>query len=138
MQDKKNMWCLDNRASNYMYGDKNKFMELDVAIRGNITFTNHSNVTIKGKGTILIKLKYRSHQFIGDIYYIPILKNNILNFRQLLEKGYEIKMKNHNLTILDTKRAIIAKVFITKDRMFLLNIEINVPKCLNTCVKNET
>jgi hypothetical protein len=121
-----------------MYGDKNKFIELDVAIRGNITFTNHSNVTIKGKATILIKLKDRSHQFIGDIYYIPTLKNNILNLKQLLEKGYEIKMKNHNLTILDTKRAIIAKVFITKDRMFLLNIEINVPKCLNTCVKNET
>jgi hypothetical protein len=25
----------------------------------------------------LIKLKDKSHQFIGDIYYIPTLKNNI-------------------------------------------------------------
>jgi len=77
MQVKKNMWYLDNRANNYMYGDKNKFMELDIAIRGNVTFMNHSNVTIKEKGTILIKLKDKSHQFIGDIYYIPTLKNNI-------------------------------------------------------------
>jgi len=49
MQDKENMWYLDNGANNHMCGDKDKFMELDKAIRGNVTLTDHSKVAIKGK-----------------------------------------------------------------------------------------
>jgi hypothetical protein len=56
-------------------------MELDEAIRDNITFADHSKVAIKRKDTILIKLKDESHQFIGDFYYIPMVKRNILSFR---------------------------------------------------------
>jgi hypothetical protein len=55
-----------------------------------------------------------------------------------LEKGYEIKMKDHTLTLLDTYGAMITRVTITKNEIFLLNIETNVPKCLKTCVKDET
>jgi len=56
----------------------------------------------------------------------------------LLEKGYEIKMKDYTLTLLDTKGHMIAKVAMTKNRMFLLNIETDMPKCLNVYVKDET
>jgi hypothetical protein len=55
----------------------------------------------------------------------------------LLEKKYEIKMKNHTLTLLDTKEVIIAKTIIIKNRIFLLNIETIVFKCLNACVNDE-
>jgi hypothetical protein len=83
-----------------MCGDKDKFMELDEAIRDNVTFADHSKVVIKRKDMILIKLKDESHQFIGDLYYIPMVKRNILSFRQLLEKEYKIKMKYCTLTLL--------------------------------------
>jgi len=86
----------------------------------------------------LIKLKDGSHQFIGDVYYIPSVKNNTLSLGQLLEKRYEIKMKYCIFTLLDTKGDIIANVAMIKNRMFLLNIETDVPKCLNACVKYET
>jgi hypothetical protein len=33
MQDKDNMWYLNNGANNHMCGDKDKFMELDEAIK---------------------------------------------------------------------------------------------------------
>ena len=62
-----------------MCGDKDKFIELDEASNGNFTFTDHSMVAIKGKGMILIKLKYGSHWFISDAYYIPTVKSNILS-----------------------------------------------------------
>jgi hypothetical protein len=59
------------------------------------------------------------------------VKSNILSLGQLLEKGYEIKMKDRTLTLLDTKEYMIAKVVMTKNKMFLPNIEMNVPKSLN-------
>jgi hypothetical protein len=86
----------------------------------------------------LIKLKDGSRQFINDVYYILIMKRNILSSWQLLEKGYEIKMKDHTLTLLYIKEVMIAKVSMTKNWIFLLNIEMNVSKYLITYVKDET
>jgi len=47
-------------------------------------------------------------------------------------------MKDCIFTLLDTKGDMIANVVMTKNGMFLLNIETDVPKCLNACVKDES
>ena len=47
-------------------------------------------------------------------------------------------MKDYTLTLLDIKGAMITKVAMTNNKMFLLNIETDVSKCLNECVKDET
>jgi hypothetical protein len=61
-----------------------------------------------------------------------------LSLEKLLEESYEIKMKDRTFTLLDTHGAMIANVTMTKNKMFLLNIETDVPKCLKACVKDET
>jgi hypothetical protein len=91
IQDKHNKWYLDNGASKHMCGDKDKFMELDETIRGNVTFADHSKVVIKGNGIILIKLKNISHQFISDVYYLPTVKSNKLSLGNCWRRGMRLR-----------------------------------------------
>jgi len=47
-------------------------------------------------------------------------------------------MKDRTLTLLDTHGTMIAKVTITNNKKKILNIEIDVTKCLKACSKDET
>lgn len=135
-KSKKGVWYLDNAASNHMCGDKFKFVELEESVTGFVTFGDNSKVPIRGKGTILIRMKDGGHQFMSSVYYVPSMKSNILSLGQLLEKNYEVHMKNLSLLLQDDHENVIAKVPMTKNRMFLLDIQTDVAKCLKACVKD--
>ena len=81
-----------------MCGFKNMVVELNELESGHVTFGDASKIQIKGKGKILICLKNGRHQFILNVYFISNMKNNILSLGQLLEKCYDIRMKNRSLS----------------------------------------
>ncbi|XP_026417061.1 uncharacterized protein LOC113312528 [Papaver somniferum] len=60
-------WVLDTGASNHMCGTKEKFVELDESVSGNVTFGNGAKTPVSGLGKILIRLKNGSHQFISNV-----------------------------------------------------------------------
>ena len=64
------------------------------------------------------------------------MKTNILSLGQFLKKCYSILTKDYNLWIRNNHNNMIAKVQMTKNRMFLLNIKTNVAKSLKLCLKN--
>ena len=58
------------------------------------------------------------------------IKSNILSLNQLLEKDHEIEMKYCTLILLDTHGTMIVRVTMTKNRIFLLNIEMDMLKVI--------
>ncbi|KAK2979863.1 hypothetical protein RJ640_002776 [Escallonia rubra] len=111
---------------------------MDESMTKNITFGDMPKIPVKGKGKILIKLKNGGHQFISNVYYVPEMKANILSMGQLLEKGYDIHMKDKFLYLRNDRGSLIARVSMLSNRMFLMNIHHDAPKCLKACFDNQS
>ncbi|GJW57803.1 retrovirus-related pol polyprotein from transposon TNT 1-94 [Tanacetum coccineum] len=130
-------WHIDSAASNRMTGEEDLFMEMEKS-KGNVTFRDKSKASVKENGKILIRAKDGSHQYISDVYNVPNLKSNILSVGQLLEKNYDIHFKDRSATIRNQEGKLIAKVPMTKNRMFILNIQHDEAKCLKSCLKDHS
>nr|GEU97809.1 retrovirus-related Pol polyprotein from transposon TNT 1-94 [Tanacetum cinerariifolium] len=128
-------WHIDSAASNHMTGKEDLFVEMEQS-KGNVTFGDESKAPVKEKVKILIQAKDGSHQYISDVYNVPNLKSNILSVGQLLEKNYDIHFKDRSATIRNQERKLIAKVLMTKNRMFILNIQPDEAKCLKICLED--
>ena len=88
-----NSWYLDTGVSYHICRDKSIFVEVE-DLNGHVTFGDALKVEVKGRGKVLIQMKNGQHQYISNVYYVPSMKNNILSLGQLLEKEYDILMKN--------------------------------------------
>ncbi|GKB35149.1 retrovirus-related pol polyprotein from transposon TNT 1-94 [Tanacetum coccineum] len=130
-------WHIDSVASNHMTGEEDLFVDMEKS-KGNVTFGDESKAPVKGKGKILIRAKDGSHQYILDVYNVPNHKSNILSVGKLLEKNYDIHFKDRSATIRNQEGKLIEKVPMTKNRMFILNIQHDEVKCLKSCLKDHS
>ena len=105
-----------------MCGHKELFTELNDTISGEVTFGDSSKTPVKGKGTVTILTKNGDKKYINDVYYIPALKSNIISLGQLVEKGYDIQMRENSLIIRNQVRELIANVEMSKNRLFTLDM----------------
>lgn len=86
-QDTKNVWYLDNGASNHMSGDRMFFVSLDERVTGKVRFGDDSRINIKGKGSVRFIFDGGEKKILKDVYYIPGLRSNIVSLEQATEAG---------------------------------------------------
>ncbi|KAL4591457.1 hypothetical protein LXL04_004423 [Taraxacum kok-saghyz] len=73
-----NMWFLDSGYSNHMYGDKDKFQNIEDCSKGYIKCGNNSKMKVAGKWNM--KLMFNGVVFnVQDVYYVPDLRHNLLS-----------------------------------------------------------
>nr|GEU40210.1 zinc finger, CCHC-type [Tanacetum cinerariifolium] len=101
---------LDNRASNHMTGVREHFKELDEKVSGKVRFGDGSYIKIKGKCSILIEFNDEKQRIISYVYYIPILKSNLLSLGQFTEIRCKVIMKDDELRLYDMDNKIFMKV----------------------------
>ncbi|XP_076907215.1 uncharacterized protein LOC143563595 [Bidens hawaiensis] len=113
----KDVWYLDNGASNHMTGNRAYFAELNNRITGRVKFGDGSCVMIKGKGSILFDGKTGEKNLLTDIYYILDLQNNIISLGQATESGCDVRMRADYLTMHDKNGVLLMKVTRNKSRL---------------------
>ncbi|KAD6453258.1 hypothetical protein E3N88_07963 [Mikania micrantha] len=133
----KNMWYLDNGASNHMTGVQELFAELDTKVTGSVRFGDGSKVDIKGKGVLLFQCKTGDQLLIPEVYYIPALKSNILSLGQMTVEGYDISMKGEFLKVRDEQERLLMKVERSVNRLYKILLSPARPVCLTSKIDEE-
>ncbi|WVZ24352.1 hypothetical protein V8G54_002896 [Vigna mungo] len=106
-----------------MTGKREFFSFLDESVKGEVNFGNKSKIHVMGKGNISIQSENGTNVTIADVYYVPGLFWNLLSMRQLSEKGYKVRIDNEFFEIMNKDNKNIARVKMTKNRMFPLKLQ---------------
>jgi hypothetical protein len=89
-------------------------------------------VKIKGVGSVIFAAESGEHRLVTGVYYIPALRNSIINLGQLDGNGSRVKIKDEVMRIWDRHRRLLVKVTRGTNRPYGLNVQVAQPLCLVT------
>jgi hypothetical protein len=130
--DKTDGWCLDTGTTHHMTGRREIFTELDSDVQGSVKFGDTSDVEIKGVGSVIFVVESSEHKLLTGVYYIPALRNSITSLGQLDESGSRVEIKDKVVRIWDRHRRLLAKVTRGTNQLYVLNVQVAQPLCLDT------
>jgi hypothetical protein len=113
-----------------MTGERGMFSSLDDTVRGKVKFGDGSVVEICGRGTVVFQCLTGEQRALGDVYYIPSLRNNIISLGQLDENGCKITICDGVMCILDRPRKVLARVNRTSNLLYTVRLHLASPVSL--------
>jgi hypothetical protein len=87
-------------------------------------------VEIKGVGSVIFAAESGEHRLLTEVYYIPALRNSIINLGQLDESGSLVEIKDGVMRIWDRHHCLLAKVTRGTNLLYVLNVQVVQPLCL--------
>ncbi|KAL8123294.1 hypothetical protein AgCh_011317 [Apium graveolens] len=132
------VWFLDNGANNHMTGQREKFKDIDESVNVLVRFRYGSTVNIKGKGTVAFKCKNREEMILREVYFIQMLRNNIISLGQMIKDGNNMVLDVDLLRIHDERGRLLIRVTRSANRLYKISLEESAPMCLMLRAKQTT
>ena len=82
-----------------MTGQREFFSDPDSSVKGSVKFGDAFAVEIKGVSSVIFKAKTGEHRLLTGVYYIPALKNSIINVGQLDKNDSRVEIEDGVLRI---------------------------------------
>ncbi|KAF2318983.1 hypothetical protein GH714_012165 [Hevea brasiliensis] len=127
-------WFLDSGCSNHMCGNKSMFSSLDTTFTHSVKLGNNTRMKVSGKGTVKLILQGNCYT-IGEVYWAPELKNNLMSVGQLQEKGVAVLFKNGVCSIYHPQKGKMAESIMSANRMFILLAESSITTHEGRCLQ---
>ncbi|GAU42845.1 hypothetical protein TSUD_387380 [Trifolium subterraneum] len=124
-------WFLDTGCSNHMTSHKEWLIDINPSKKSKIRFAYDRTLQAEGIGKMVITRDDGKNVIMEDVLYVPGMKSNLLSICQLIQKGFEVKMKNNSLSLFDTNHKLILKTPLTKNRTFQINMSTAKLMCLS-------
>ena len=116
---------------------KDLFSSLDTSINFVVKLGDRSQIQVSGKGIVPILTKNNVVKNIYNVYYVPTLAGNLLSVGQLDSRGYDIRFHDTSCTIYGPNKAFIAKIKMTKNRLYPLEMRSGKLYALNISTTND-
>jgi hypothetical protein len=95
-------------------------------------------VEIKDVGSVIFAAESGEHRLLTKVYYIPALRNSIINLGQLDESGSRVEIKDGVMRIWNRHHRLLVKVTRCTNQLYVLNVQVAQPLCLTARRDNET
>ncbi|XP_004506758.1 uncharacterized protein [Cicer arietinum] len=88
------LWFRNIGCSNQLTSHKEWLVDIDTSRKSKIIFDYGRTLEAEGEGNIVIKRKDAKTTVIKNALYVTAMKKNIISIGQLIQKGYQVIMKN--------------------------------------------
>ena len=105
-----------------MCGNENMFSSLDKTFTHSVKLGNNTRMRVSRKGTVKLFLKENCYT-IGEVYWAPELKNNLLSVGKLQEKGVDVLFKNEICSLMYCSKMKYAVFIIHKKGKSIIDYE---------------